>query len=95
MSNAHKVASHEEWTAARTAFLAREKEFTRIRDELSQARRDLPWERVGKNYFFEGAKGRQTLAQLFDGRSQLIVLARRGHDERRLPLYRSHAQGAR
>src|SRR6185503_14219710 len=69
----HPVVSREEWLSARTAFLAKEKEFTRLRDELSQQRRDLPWEAVNKEYVFEGASGKQTLPELFDGRSQLIV----------------------
>lgn len=69
----HSVASHEEWLAARTQLLADEKEFTRLRDRLSQQRRDLPWEAVEKEYVFEGPQGRQTLADLFDGRDQLIV----------------------
>jgi predicted dithiol-disulfide oxidoreductase (DUF899 family) len=69
----HKVASHEEWLAARKQLLAEEKEFTRLRDRLSQRRRDLPWEAVAKEYVFDGPNGRQTLAELFDGRSQLVV----------------------
>ena len=69
----HKVVSNDEWTEARKAFLAREKEFTRQRDELSKQRRELPWTRVEKNYTFEGPDGKRTLADLFDGRSQLIV----------------------
>jgi predicted dithiol-disulfide oxidoreductase (DUF899 family) len=69
----HPVVSHEEWLAARIAFLAREKEFTRLRDELSRQRRELPWEEVTKRYVFEGEYGKQTLAELFDGNSQLIV----------------------
>src|SRR5690348_10993149 len=69
----HRVVSHQEWLAARTAFLAKEKEFTRLRDELNRDRRDLPWEAVAKNYSFEGSDGKQSLSQLFDGRSQLIV----------------------
>src|SRR5579864_9086280 len=68
-----KVVSHQEWLAARTAFLAKEKEFTRLRDELSQQRRELPWEVVTKRYVFDGPNGKQTLPELFDGRSQLIV----------------------
>ncbi|MGA3371846.1 MAG: thioredoxin family protein [Terracidiphilus sp.] len=68
-----KVASHEEWIEARKKFLAKEKEFTRLRDELSRQRRELPWERVEKQYVFDGPKGKETLAELFDGRSQLIV----------------------
>jgi predicted dithiol-disulfide oxidoreductase (DUF899 family) len=69
----HKVVSHEEWLAARTALLAKEKEFTRLRDELTEQRRALPWEAVTKEYVFEGASGKQTLPELFEGRSQLIV----------------------
>jgi predicted dithiol-disulfide oxidoreductase (DUF899 family) len=69
----HPVVSHEQWIAARTAFLADEKEFTRRRDELSQRRRDLPWERVDTPYVFDGPTGQLTLAQLFGDRSQLIV----------------------
>jgi predicted dithiol-disulfide oxidoreductase (DUF899 family) len=69
----HPVVSHQDWLAARMAFLAKEKEFTRLRDELSRQRRELPWEAVPKEYVFEGPGGKQTLAQLFEGRSQLIV----------------------
>jgi predicted dithiol-disulfide oxidoreductase (DUF899 family) len=69
----HPVVSHEAWLAARTAFLAKEKEFTRLRDELSRQRRDLPWERVEKEYVFEGPRGSETLAELFGKQSQLIV----------------------
>ena len=71
--NHHPVVSHEEWLAARKQLLVEEKEFTRLRDRLSQRRRDLPWEAVDKEYVFEGPHGRQTLAELFDGRSQLVV----------------------
>src|SRR5690349_2163055 len=69
----HPVASHLEWVEARKRLLAKEKEFTRLRDELSRERRALPWERVEKNYVFDGSEGKKTLAQLFDGRHQLIV----------------------
>jgi predicted dithiol-disulfide oxidoreductase (DUF899 family) len=69
----HQVVSHDEWLAARTQLLAEEKAFTRLRDQLSKRRRDLPWEVVDKEYVFEGPHGRQTLAELFDGRSQLVV----------------------
>src|ERR1700745_1536866 len=69
----HKVVSREDWLAARRRLLAEEKEFTRLRDKLSQQRRDLPWERADKEYVFEGPEGRETLAQLFDGRHQLAV----------------------
>ena len=68
-----KIVSHNEWVAARTAFLKKEKEFSKLRDELSKQRRELPWEKVEKNYVFEGPNGKVTLADLFDGRSQLIV----------------------
>ncbi|HVZ85159.1 MAG TPA: thioredoxin family protein [Terracidiphilus sp.] len=67
------IVSHDEWIEARMQFLAREKEFTRLRDELSRQRRELPWELVGKEYMFEGPRGRETFADLFDGRSQLII----------------------
>lgn len=70
---AHKVVSHDAWIAARQRFLLKEKEFTRLRDELSRERRELPWERVDKEYVFESTNGRETLADLFGGHSQLIV----------------------
>ena len=69
----HKVVSHDEWLAARGQLLAEEKVFTRLRDRLSQRRRELPWERVEENYVFDGPSGRETLAQLFDGRHQLAL----------------------
>lgn len=69
----HRIVSHEDWIAARTRFLAKEKEFTRLRDQLSLERRELPWERVEKQYVFEGENGRETFADLFGKRSQLIV----------------------
>jgi predicted dithiol-disulfide oxidoreductase (DUF899 family) len=65
--------SHGDWIEARKELLKKEKEFTRLRDQLSQRRRDLPWERVEKNYAFEGPNGKETLSDLFDGRSQLVV----------------------
>src|SRR5262245_45016510 len=68
----HRVLSHEEWLAARTALLLKEKEFTRLRDELSRLRRALPWEAMTKPYSFEGPDGREKLADLFQDRSQLI-----------------------
>jgi predicted dithiol-disulfide oxidoreductase (DUF899 family) len=68
-----KVASHDDWLAARKEFLAKEKEFTRLRDELSRQRRELPWEKVEKDYIFDGLNGKESLADLFAGRSQLIV----------------------
>src|SRR5258708_956118 len=69
----HEVVSHEEWLAARRALLEREKAFTRQCDEMSRLQRSLPWERVTKEYIFEGQDGRETLADIFAGRSQLIV----------------------
>jgi len=69
----HQVVSKDEWIAARKQLLSKEKEFTRLRDELSRQRRDLPWERVDKQYVFEGANGPLTLPELFDGRHQLVV----------------------
>jgi predicted dithiol-disulfide oxidoreductase (DUF899 family) len=69
----HSVVSHEEWLAARRALLEKEKAFTRQGDELSREQRDLPWEIVGKEYVFDGPKGKETLADLFAERSQLIV----------------------
>ena len=69
----HKTVSHSEWVEARTQFLEKEKEFTRLRDELSHQRRELPWERVEKSYSFEGPRGKETLHDLFDNRGQLIV----------------------
>src|SRR6266702_5451964 len=68
-----KVVSQAEWLAARKELLSKEKEFTQLRDELSRQRRELPWERVGKEYVFNGQNGKETLADLFDGKSQLIV----------------------
>ena len=69
----HKVVSSEEWTAARKALLASEKEFTRRRDELTRQRRELPWERVDKEYVFEAPNGKVTLGDLFGQLSQLVV----------------------
>jgi len=68
-----RVVPQEEWLAARKELLRKEKEFTRLRDELSRTRRELPWEQVEKEYVFGGPKGKETLADLFDGRSQLVV----------------------
>ena len=67
------IVTREEWLVARKQYLSKEKEFTRLRDELSRQRRELPWVRVEKRYVFEGPNGKETLADLFDGRSQLIV----------------------
>lgn len=69
----HQVVSREEWLAARTELLRKEKEFTRLRDELTKERRALPWVKVEKAYVFDGPNGKETLVDLFDGRSQLIV----------------------
>ena len=69
----HSVVSQDEWLAARKALLAKEKEFTHARDELSRQRRELPWVKVEENYRFDGPGGRETFADLFAGRSQLIV----------------------
>src|SRR6266851_6504743 len=65
----HPIVSQEEWLAARTEFLRKEKEFTRLRDRLSAERRALPWVKVEKNYVFDGPGGKETLADLFGGRS--------------------------
>ncbi len=69
----HKVVSHEEWLAARQELLEKEKAFTRQGDEMSRLQRELPWEGVTKEYVFDGPNGRETLADLFAGRSQLVV----------------------
>src|SRR6266849_9482033 len=69
----HEVVSPKEWIAKRKELLRREKEFTKLRDELSQQRRELPWEKVEKEYVFDGPKGKESLADLFAGKSQLIV----------------------
>src|SRR3977135_821591 len=69
----HKVVSANEWLEARKQFLIQEKEFTRLRDQLSRQRRELPWVKVEKNYVFEGPDGKTTLPDLFEGRSQLVV----------------------
>ena len=69
----HEVGTQEEWQAARDELLAKEKELTRMKDELSERRRELPWVAVEKDYEFETADGTKSLADLFDGRSQLLV----------------------
>jgi predicted dithiol-disulfide oxidoreductase (DUF899 family) len=68
-----REVSEAEWLIARKDLLTREKEFNRLRDELSRHRRELPWIKVGKEYVFDGPNGKETLADLFDGRSQLVV----------------------
>ena len=67
----HKVVSQGDWLVARKELLVKEKEFSRLRDELSRRRRDLPWEKVEKEHTFDGPNGKETLAQLFDGKSQI------------------------
>ncbi|HSP07907.1 MAG TPA: thioredoxin family protein, partial [Acidobacteriota bacterium] len=69
----HAVVPHSDWIAARKELLLKEKEFTRSRDALSRQRRDLPWEKVEKQYVFDGPNGKETLADLFGRKSQLIV----------------------
>ena len=73
MTADRRIVSHEQWLEARRALLAKEKHFTRLRDDLSRERRELPWEAVEKDYAFEGPTGTETLSQLFQGRSQLVV----------------------
>jgi predicted dithiol-disulfide oxidoreductase (DUF899 family) len=68
-----RIVSRDEWLAARKQLLSKEKELTRLRDRLSAERRELPWVKVDKPYAFDGPKGKETLADLFDGRSQLVV----------------------
>ena len=68
-----KVVSHDEWLKARSELLAIEKQFTRERDALTQRRMAMPWERVEKNYLFDTPEGKRTLAELFEGRRQLLV----------------------
>jgi predicted dithiol-disulfide oxidoreductase (DUF899 family) len=69
----HKVLGREEWQAARDELLQREKEHTRMGDELARQRRELPWFAVEKEYMFDTDEGTRTLAELFDGRSQLLI----------------------
>ena len=69
----HKIVSREQWIEARKALLAHEKELTRTRDRLAEARRALPWVKVEKPYLFESAEGNKTLSDLFKGRPQLVV----------------------
>jgi predicted dithiol-disulfide oxidoreductase (DUF899 family) len=68
-----KVVSQADWVAARKELLEKEKAFTRLRDELSRQRRELPWEKVDQKYVFEGSNGKETLTDLFGGRRQLII----------------------
>jgi predicted dithiol-disulfide oxidoreductase (DUF899 family) len=69
----HQVVSPDQWLNARKQLLAREKELTRMQDEVNQLRRELPWTKVEKHYVFDTPEGKQSLTELFDGRSQLIV----------------------
>ena len=69
----HKVVGREEWATAREALLAREKEYTRLGDELARERRELPWLKVEREYGFETDDGSRSLAELFEGRGQLVV----------------------
>jgi predicted dithiol-disulfide oxidoreductase (DUF899 family) len=69
----HKIVSRKDWIEARNQHLTKEKELTRLRDELSAQRRNLPWVRVDKEYVFEGPNGKESLEQLFAGKSQLVI----------------------
>src|SRR5215471_18455416 len=69
----HKIVSREEWTDARKKLLKKEKEETKLRDELSAERRKLPWVKIEKDYVFSGPKSDVSLSELFNGRSQLLV----------------------
>lgn len=69
----HPVVSSDQWVAQRKALLAREKELTRLRDEIARERRALPWVRIDKKYVFDTPEGRRSLAELFEGRRQLLV----------------------
>jgi len=69
----HPVVSADRWLARRKALLAKEKELTRLRDQLANERRALPWVRIEKDYVFDALEGRRTLAELFEGRRQLLV----------------------
>jgi predicted dithiol-disulfide oxidoreductase (DUF899 family) len=73
MNHHHPVVSQQEWLAARTALLVKEKEATHLRDRLNTERMALPWVGVDKEYLFDTATGKKTLADLFDGRGQLVV----------------------
>jgi predicted dithiol-disulfide oxidoreductase (DUF899 family) len=69
----HKVVSQKEWLAARKRLLAKEKKFLRLRDQLNKLRRDLPWVKVEKEYVFNGPGGKESLSDLFGGKSQLVI----------------------
>lgn len=69
----NKIVSHEEWLKARRELLAKEKEFTRLRDQMTAQIRALPWRKIEKDYSFDGPNGKESLAGLFDGKTQLAV----------------------
>ena len=69
----HRIVAKTEWIEARRRLLAKEKELTRLRDRLAAERRALPWVKIEKTYVFDGPEGKVTLAELFDGRSQLFI----------------------
>src|SRR5213596_2498729 len=69
----HRIGTREEWATAREELLTREKEHTRLGDELARQRRELPWVRVEKGYRLDTDDGPRALAELFDGRSQLLI----------------------
>jgi predicted dithiol-disulfide oxidoreductase (DUF899 family) len=71
--NKHKVVSEAEWIKARKRLLVKEKKFTRMADKFNSERRSLPWVRVSKKYVFDGPNGKETLAELFEGRTQLVI----------------------
>jgi predicted dithiol-disulfide oxidoreductase (DUF899 family) len=73
LSKNHTIVSQDNWIEARKELLTKEKEFTHTLDQLNKKRRELPWVRVNKEYVFNGSKGNQTLSELFNGKSQLIV----------------------
>jgi predicted dithiol-disulfide oxidoreductase (DUF899 family) len=73
MSTDHPVVAAEEWLVRRKALLAREKELVRLGDEIARERRALPWGRVDRDYGFDTPRGPRSLAELFDGRRQLVV----------------------
>jgi len=69
----NQTVSQDEWVSARKELLRKEKELTKLQEEVARQRRELPWVKVEKEYIFDTPKGKKTLAELFDGRSQLIV----------------------
>ena len=73
MSAKNKIVEHDEWIKARKEVLRKEKEFSQLRVELSKQIRELPWEKVDKEYVFDGPEGKETLSDLFEGRNQLVI----------------------